>query len=50
VVSQTIRDAENILIEKSESVLRMGVPIMSFNEKIGILVVDYEPLTTADGR
>ena len=43
VVSQAIQDAENVLIEKSDSVFRLGVPIMSFNEKLGILVVDYEP-------
>ncbi len=48
VVSQQIRDAESVLIEKSESILRMGVPIMSFNEKMGILVVDYKPPTFAD--
>jgi predicted Holliday junction resolvase-like endonuclease len=43
VISQSIQDAETVVVEKSESVLRLGVPIMSFNEKIGILVVDYEP-------
>ncbi len=48
VVSQTIQDAENALIEESDFALRLGVPIMSFNEKIGILVVDYEPPTDAD--
>ena len=48
VVSQTIQDAESVLIEKSDSILRLGVPIMSFNEKLGILVVDYEPQTYAD--
>jgi hypothetical protein len=43
VISRAIQDAESVLIEKSDSVFRMGVPIMSFNEKLGILVVDYEP-------
>jgi len=43
VVSQAIRDAESIRIEKSDSMLRLGVPIMSLNEKLGILVVDYRP-------
>ena len=41
VVSQAIRDAENIRIEKHDSFLRLGVPIMNLNEKLGILVVDY---------
>lgn len=45
IVSQAIRDAESVLIEKSDSVFRLGVPIMSFNEKLGVLVVDYEPPT-----
>jgi hypothetical protein len=48
VVSQAIQDAESVLIEKLDSTLRMGVPIMSFNEKIGVLVLDYEPLSYAD--
>ena len=48
VVSHSIQDAESVLIEKSDATLRMGVPIMSFNEKMGILVVDYEPLTNTD--
>ncbi len=43
VVSQAIQNADNIVIEESESFLRLGVPIMSFNEKLGILVVDYRP-------
>jgi len=41
VVSQSIRDAESVQIEKHDSVLRLGVPIMSLNEKLGVLVVDY---------
>lgn len=48
VVSQTIQEAESVLIEKSDSIMRLGVPIMGFNEKLGILVVDYEPQTYAD--
>jgi hypothetical protein len=44
VVSQTIRNAKEVVIEPSESGLRMAVPIMSFNEKIGILVMDYTPV------
>ena len=43
VVSQTIRDTKKVVIEPSESGLRLGIPIMSFNEKIGLLVVDYAP-------
>jgi hypothetical protein len=43
VVSQAIQNAENVLVEGSDSLLRLGVPIMSLNEKLGILVVDYEP-------
>jgi hypothetical protein len=42
VVSQRIQEAESALIEKSDSAMRLGVPIMSFNEKMGILVMDYE--------
>jgi len=45
VVSQTILDAESVLVEKSDSGLRLSVPVMSLNEKLGILVVDYEPQT-----
>ncbi len=41
MVSRSIQDAESVVVEKSDSTLRLGVPIMSFNEKIGILVVDY---------
>ena len=43
VVSQAIQNAESVLVEKSDSVLRLSVPIMSLNEKLGVLVVDYEP-------
>jgi hypothetical protein len=39
--SKAIREADDIVIEDSESLLRMGVPIMSFNEKLGILVMEY---------
>jgi hypothetical protein len=41
VVSQAILDAQDTVIERPDSILRLGVPIMSFNEKLGILVVDY---------
>jgi hypothetical protein len=44
IVSQTIRDTKKVVIEPFESGLRLGIPIMSFNEKIGILVVDYDLL------
>jgi hypothetical protein len=43
VASPAIRDTKTVLIEPSESGLRLGIPIMSFNEKIGILVMDYTP-------
>ena len=43
VVSQTIRDAESVVIEKADSIVRMAMPIMSLNEKLGILVIDYDP-------
>jgi hypothetical protein len=42
VVSQTIRDAKDIVIENTGSGLRLGVPIMGFKEKMGLLVVDYQ--------
>jgi hypothetical protein len=43
VASQDIRNAKGVVIEPAESGVRMGIPIMSFNEKIGILVMDYTP-------
>ena len=49
VVSQTIRDAESIRIEKHDSVLRLGVPIMNLNEKLGVLVVDYDAGVSGTG-
>jgi hypothetical protein len=39
--SKNIRNADEILIEDSESVLRLGVPIMGLNEKLGVLVMDF---------
>jgi hypothetical protein len=41
--SKTIRNTDDIVIENSESVLRLGVPIMSPNEKLGVLVMEYRP-------
>ena len=43
VVSQEIRNTKTVVIEPTESGMRVGIPIMSFNEKIGILVMDYTP-------
>ena len=42
VVSSAIMEAEDAVIERTESRIRLGIPIMSFNEKLGILVVDYQ--------
>ena len=39
--SKNIRNADEIVIEDSESVLRLGVPIMGLNEKLGVLVMDF---------
>jgi hypothetical protein len=39
--SKAIRDADDIVIEDSDPLLRLGVPIMSLNEKLGVLVMDY---------
>jgi hypothetical protein len=43
VVSQKIMDADDVVIEELGATLRLGVPIMSFNEKLGVLVLDYQP-------
>ncbi len=47
VVSKSILGSEDIVVEQSESDLRLAVPIMSFNKKIGILVMDYRPRFTS---
>jgi hypothetical protein len=43
VVSKNILDTDDVVIEELGAILRLGVPIMSFNEKLGVLVLDYQP-------
>jgi hypothetical protein len=40
-VSKAVLDATDVVIEAPGDVLRLAVPIMSYNERLGVLIVDY---------
>jgi hypothetical protein len=42
VVSKALLEAPDFAVEESATTLRMAVPVMSFDRRIGTLVVDYE--------
>lgn len=43
LVSKTILDATDVVIEPAGSTFRMGLPIMGFDRRFGVLVIDYDP-------
>jgi hypothetical protein len=43
LASKAIRTATEVVIEEPGDFIRMGVPIMGFDERMAILVVDYAP-------
>ncbi len=49
LVSGAIRTATDVVIEESAGFIRMGVPVMGLDNRMGVLVVDYAPPTEAAG-
>jgi hypothetical protein len=43
VVSKTVLEATGVTVEESGGVQRLAVPVMSFNERLAVLAVDYVP-------
>jgi hypothetical protein len=43
LVSKAIREATDVVVEESGDVIRVGVPVMGFDGRLGVLVVDYAP-------
>jgi hypothetical protein len=43
LASKAIRQATEVVIEEPGEFIRMGVPIMGFDERLAVLVVDYAP-------
>jgi len=42
-VSKTIIEAPDVMLEEVGGVLRLGVPVMGFDRRLGLLVIDYDP-------
>ena len=42
-VSKTILDAPDVTIEEAGGLIRLGVPVMGFDRRLGVLVIDYDP-------
>jgi hypothetical protein len=47
VVSKAVLEATGVTVEESEGVQRLAVPVMSFNERLAVLAVDYRPVGEA---
>jgi hypothetical protein len=45
LVSKAIRSATDVVIEEPGDFIRMGVPVMGFDDRMGVLVIDYAPPT-----
>jgi hypothetical protein len=43
LVSREIRNATDVVIEEPGDFIRMGVPVMGFDDRMGVLVIDYAP-------
>jgi hypothetical protein len=43
LVSKEIRNATDVVVEEPGDFIRMGVPVMGFDDRMGVLVVDYAP-------
>ena len=50
LVSKAIREAIDVVVEESGDSTRIGVPIMGFDDRLGVLVVDYAPQTQQDSQ
>jgi hypothetical protein len=48
LASPAIRTATEVVIEEPGEFIRMGVPIMGFDERMAVLVIDYAPPAAAD--
>ena len=42
-VSKTILEAPDVTFDEAGGVLRLGVPVMGFDRRLGLLVIDYNP-------
>jgi hypothetical protein len=47
LASKEIRNATDVVVEEAGEFIRMAVPVMGFDERMGVLVVDYAPPPTA---
>jgi len=43
VVPKAILDAPDVSLEAAGGLLRLGVPVMGFDRRLGLLVIDYDP-------
>jgi len=43
LVSKAIREATDVVVEEAGDFIRLGVPVMGFDDRMGVLVVDYAP-------
>lgn len=50
LVSKAIREAMDVVVEESGDSTRIGVPIMGFDDRLGVLVVDYAPPAQQDSE
>jgi hypothetical protein len=42
-VSKTVLETPDVTIEEAGGLLRLGVPVMGFDRRLGLLVIDYDP-------
>jgi hypothetical protein len=43
-VSKALLEAKDATLEESGTQLRLGVPVMGFDRRLGLLVIDYDPV------
>ena len=43
LVPKAILDAPDVSLETAGGLLRLGVPVMGFDRRLGLLVIDYDP-------
>jgi hypothetical protein len=43
LVSKALLEATDVAVEESSTTLRLAVPVMGFDRRLGLLVVDYDP-------
>ena len=42
-VSKSLLEAPDVTLEEAGGLLRLGVPVMGFDRRLGLLVIDYDP-------